>query len=354
MNAPRPRPLVAPVFLPQAGCPHGCAFCNQAAITGRSPRRPSARDVRREIQQFLDFGHRRCGPVQIAFYGGNFLGQDPARIVSLLQVAADFVDAGRADGIRFSTRPDTIDIRSLDLITPFPVTVIELGVQSMNNEVLRRNRRGHDAEAVRRAAAALRERGYRLGLQMMVGLAGENREATLVSAHALAALAPDFVRIYPTVVLRGSLLAHWYREGSYRPLALEDAVELAKELYLLFDHRGIRVVRMGLQSSPSLDAGTDLLAGPYHPAFGHLVHSRIFGDALLEGLAAARPGAMDAVEVRVHPAAIPRLRGMHNDNVRRVEAKYGRDAMRIVADTGLDRRDLVVGGRVLHPYGDQA
>ncbi len=354
MSSARPRPLVAPVFLPQAGCPHACAFCNQAAITGRSVRHPTARDVRREIEKFLDFGSRRDGPVQIAFYGGNFLGQDADRIVALLRVAAEFVAAGRAEGIRFSTRPDTVDPQSLDRIAPFPVTVIELGVQSMNNEVLRLNRRGHDAESVQCAATALRRRGYRLGLQMMVGLAGEDPEATLASGRALAALAPDFVRIYPTLVLRGSMLARWYRQGSYRPLPLEEAVGMVKGLYLLFHRRGIRVVRMGLQSSPSLDAGGDLLAGPYHPAFGHLVHSRIFGDALLRGLAAARRNTTGAVEVRVHPASTARLRGMRNDNVRRAEKRYGPDTLRIMADASVDRRELVVGGSVLHPYEDSA
>ncbi len=350
MNAPRQRPFVVPVFLPQAGCPYQCAFCNQAAITGHTVKRPSAQAVRQTIETFLAYGGSPRGPVQIAFYGGNFLGQAPERITMLLQVAADFVADGRADGIRFSTRPDTVDTRRLTLLEPYPVTVVELGVQSLNNDVLRLNRRGHDAAAVRRAVALVAGHGYSLGLQMMVGLAGENPAGTLDSGRAIASLNPGFVRIYPTLVLEGSRLARWYRQGKYHPLSLDAAVSQVKDLFLLFHRHGIRVVRLGLQSSPSLDAGTDLVAGPYHPAFGHLVHSRIFRDALLDGLAAAQVHAAASVEVRVHPAAIPVLRGLHNDNVRLVEKKYGPGTVRIVADESVGRRELVVDGRMLRPY----
>jgi hypothetical protein len=220
----------------------------------------------------------------------------------------------------------------------------------MNNDVLRINRRGHDVDDTRRAAALLRDCGYSLGLQMMVGLAGEDAAGALDSGRALAALSPDFVRIYPTLVLEGSLLSRWYREGTYHPLSLDSAVSLVKDLYLVFHGRGIRVVRMGLQSSPSLDAGSGLLAGPYHPAFGHLVHSRIFLDALTGGMAAVEGHADDPVQVRVHPASIPVLRGLHNANVRTIEENFGRHAMRIVADESVGRRELVVDGRVLRPY----
>lgn len=352
MNARRPRPFVVPVFLPQAGCPHSCAFCNQTAITGRTIKHPSPVGVQKTIEEFLTFGSDRRDAAQIAFYGGNFLGQATDRITTLLQVAADFVAAGRADGIRFSTRPDTLDTRRLALIEPYPVTVVELGVQSMNNDVLHVNRRGHDADDTRRAAALLQDRGYTLGMQMMVGLAGENAAGSLDSGRAMAALNPDFVRIYPTLVLAGSRLARWHREGTYRPLSLDGAVSLVKDLYRLFLRRGIRVVRMGLQSSPSLDAGTDLLAGPYHPAFGHLVHSRIFLDALLDAMAAGKGGNAHPVEVRVHPSSIPALRGLHNANVRKIDEKFGPDAMHIVADESVGRRQLVVGGIYCHPYGD--
>jgi len=350
VNARRPRPFVVPVFLPQAGCPHSCAFCNQATITGRTVKHPSPPEVREIIEEFLAFRNNRRGAVQIAFYGGNFLGQAADRVTTLLQVAADFVAAGRADSIRFSTRPDTLDTRRLALIKPYPVTVVELGVQSMNNDVLHINRRGHDVDDTRRAAALLQDRGYTLGLQMMVGLPGENTVGSLDSGRAMAVLNPDLVRIYPTLVLEGSLLARWYREGTYHPLSLDSAVSLVKDLYLMFHGRGIRVVRMGLQSSPSLDTGSGLLAGPYHPAFGHLVHSRIFLDALTGGMAAVEGHADDPVEVRVHPASIPVLRGLHNANVRTIEENFGPHAMHILADESVGRRELVVGGRVLRPY----
>jgi len=350
MNTVRQRPFVIPVFLPQAGCPHQCAFCNQAAITGKTAKHPGPQDVRATIKGFLKYRSEKHREAQIAFYGGNFLGLEPFRIQSLLEIASEFIARGEADSIRFSTRPDTVDMQRLALIEPYPVRVIELGVQSMNNEVLQRNRRGHDAGDTKRATALLRSRQYTLGLQMMVGLAGETRAETRVSGLAMADLKPDFVRIYPTLVFEGSLLGRWYREGKYAPLSMEAAVSGVKRLYLMFRHHGIRVIRMGLQSSPQLDAGKGLLAGPYHPAFGHLVHSRIFLDALLARLHRDARHLPGPVAVRVHPAAVSTLRGLHNDNLRVLEERFGTDSLGIVLDLTLNRGHLLVDGRLCRPY----
>ena len=267
-------PFIIPIFLPHAGCLHQCVFCNQTCITGASRDALSMENVELKICDFLTYkkGDRR--PVQVAFYGGNFLGLDKEYIKRLLNLSIKFVKNKDIDTIRFSTRPDTIDPDRLDIIKNYPVSTIEIGAQSMDDRVLTAAKRGHFASDTQKAAALLKQRHYETGIQMMVGLPGEDEDSSLSTGHRIAELAPDFVRIYPTVVLKNSLLAKWYQNGKYLPWSLERSVAQVKRLYLLFKKKGIRVIRMGLQAVKDLDSGTAILAGPYHPAFGHMVHSR--------------------------------------------------------------------------------
>ena len=269
------KPLIIPIFLPHAGCPHRCVFCDQSSITGVRSKKRSPKDVRDQIEAFLKFKTGRRNTVQIAFFGGNFLGIPADEIKHLLAEAAEYVKTGRVNSIRFSTRPDTIDHPRLDLIKNFPVTTIELGVQSMDERVLSATKRGHSAADTEKAIQHLKELNYEVGVQLMVGLPGDTPERLIASAQRIARLKPDFIRIYPTVVLAGSPLAAWYRKGEYVPLSLEEGVRQVKDLYLLFKNKNIAVIRMGLQASEDLEYDSTVLAGPYHPAFGHLVYSEI-------------------------------------------------------------------------------
>ncbi len=268
--------------------------------------------------------------------GGNFLGLEPADLLACLTEAARFVREGRVDGIRFSTRPDTVTPERLDRIAPFPVATVELGVQSMDDGVLGLNRRGHTARESVSAVAALRERGYEVGCQMMVGLPGDDDEGAMASGRRIAALAPDFVRIYPTLVLAGTELARWYAEARYCPPALDACVDLVARLFALFDGHGIRVARMGLQAAPGL--GPALVAGPYHPAFGHLVHARIFlgmaASAVRELFAGGAP-APRALCLRVSPGDESRMRGLRNGNLRALGDMFSGIAIRVRADASV-------------------
>jgi len=277
-----PKPFIVPVFIPHAGCPHQCLFCNQRATTGRSATFPQAGSIRAEIDRFLAYRRDKRRPTEISFYGGNFLGLSPDRIADLLDLAADYVRCAAADGIRFSTRPDTIDPERIELITNYPVTTVELGVQSMRDDVLALCRRGHTSTDVRDAVAGLRTLPeLRLGLQMMIGLPGDSEAGALDSAVRIADLGPDFTRIYPTLVLEGSPLARWYSQGRYTPLSLTAAVDLARRISGIFQSRGIPVIRMGLQPTEELSTSAALIAGPFHPAFGDLVHSAAWLDSLI-------------------------------------------------------------------------
>ena len=335
----RARPFIVPVFIPHAGCLHRCVFCDQIAITGGRREIPSPQELRSHIGTFL--AHRAAwhGPAQIAFYGGNFLGLDPIRVRGLLRIANEFVADGRAESIRFSTRPDTIDPERLDALLEFPVTTVELGVQSMDDDVLALSARGHTTADTRRAVGLLQESGYAVGCQLMVGLPGDDRIRSCASAGRVAALQPDFVRIYPTVVLAGSLLARWYAQGVYRPLALEQGVDLVKELYLFFRRRNIAVIRMGLQAAADLVPGTTIVAGPYHPAFGHLVHAEVFRERAGEKIVTATG---DSVTLAVHPHSLSRLRGLKNANIERLTEQFHLRKLHIIPDPTLDPEEVAL------------
>ncbi len=342
-RSPAQKPFVVPVFIPHAGCPHRCVFCDQTRTTGRTEPLPTADELDDAIGRFLGFRKESRRYTEISFYGGNFLGLPEDKILFLLEHAARYVARGQADGIRFSTRPDTIDGRSLGLLEGFPVTTVELGVQSMNDQVLAASRRGHTARDAGNAVALLKETPYRLGLQMMVGLPGDAFPSAMATGEAVCALEPDFVRIYPTLVLKGSALARRYLQKKYLPLPLDEAVAQVKALYVLFTRKGIPVIRMGLQATDGLDTGADVLAGPYHPAFGELVHSALWRDALDR---CVKPLGLRAcpLEVRLHPRLISRVRGQHNENVDRLTRAFALSSIHFMPDDRLPLDKVLVNG----------
>ena len=254
------------------------------------------------------------------------------------------VEAGKIDSIRFSTRPDTVDDERLDLLKDYPLSTIELGVQSMDDDVLTISNRGHTASDTKKAVSLLKERNYEIGLQMMVGLPGDNEKKALATGHSIAGMSPDFVRIYPTVVLANSLLALWYTQGKYSPLSLERCITLVKHLYLLFKENKIPVIRMGLQSSKNLDNGTTILAGPYHPAFGHLVFSEIFLDKAAS-IIKSKLTMHDGITLKVHPSSVSKMRGMKNINTDILKKQFHIKTLKILSDPDLAEDEVVVSSQ---------
>jgi histone acetyltransferase (RNA polymerase elongator complex component) len=338
------RPFIIPIFLPHAGCPHQCVFCNQSPITSVHSR-PTSKDVRRQIETFLGFRRQQRRYTQIAFFGGNFFGIQMQTIKRLLTVATKYVATGHADSIRFSTRPDTVDRQRLAAIKAFPVTTIELGVQSMDDCVLNRSNRGHTATDTVKALQLLRYHEYEVGMQMMVGLPGDDAQRLQASARKIARLKPDFIRIYPTVVLAGSPLANMYQKGDYIPLSLAEAVRQVKDLYLYFKNENIAVIRMGLQATDAFADTSTLLAGPYHPAFGHMVYSEIFLDMAVAQLESSNATAQ-SVRLHVHPRAVSRMRGLKNGNLKKLGEKFHLQSIEIAPDDCLNEIQLSV---TIHP-----
>lgn len=335
------KPFVIPVFIPHSGCPHRCSFCNQTTITTVDRSLPSPEQFRSVVRKYLSWKKETRSSVQIAFFGGNFLGLAPDYIDQILSEADAFVHEGVVDGIRFSTRPDTIAEKSLDDISSHFVSTIEIGVQSLDDRVLKLAKRGHSAEDSLNAAALLKKRGYETGLQMMTGLYGDTETGALETGDKIAACNPDFVRIYPAVVLKGSHLASLYGKGEYRPMSLDDSVTLVKKLYLMFSEKGIDVIRMGLQASEELDDGAHILAGPYHPAFGHLVFSEVFLDKARHLLSERLPE--NRVAFFVSPRSISRFRGLKNKNIHALKDEFNLQRIDVRGDSTMDMADLRLG-----------
>ena len=342
--SPTDRPLVVPLFIPHLGCPHRCVFCNQHTVTATTDRILSPERVQDDIRRFLAYAKKKRSTTQVSFFGGNFLGLDPSVMLALLTAVTPFIADKLVDSIRFSTRPDTVDRQRLNLLTRYPVATVELGVQSMNDRVLTMAGRGHRALDTETAVGRLKRRGYQVGLQMMVGLPGDDRHGAFFTARRIADLNPDFVRIYPTLVLRGSRLEKRYRDGRYRPMSLASCVTLVKHLLLYFKARHIPVIRMGLQASDGLDAAGGVIAGPFHPAFGHLVQAEIVRDAIFATLAEmdSRP---DPLTIITHPATISRVQGLNKNNIKSLSAGFGLAAISLIQDPHLPTNQLIVADR---------
>jgi histone acetyltransferase (RNA polymerase elongator complex component) len=334
-------PFIIPVFIPLSGCPHRCAFCNQTAITGVKPYRLSRSAVEKSIRTFLSFARDRDRPVQIAFYGGNFLGLPERQVRDLLEIATVFVASGDAANIRFSTRPDTISQNTLATLHDFPVAAIELGLQSMDDRVLALTRRGHNANDTVEAAQMVKSSGYALGLQMMTGLPGDTARGAEQTARKMISLNPDFVRIYPTLVLEHSPLAEKFRTGAFAPATLEETIALVSRLFLIFTISRVRVIRMGLQADESLSSAGTVLAGPYHPAFGERVHSHVFYHLAAAALF-RHPDRQHPLGIRVHPRHLSKMIGAGRENLHRLKTRFHIEHLTVRADTGITPHHLEV------------
>jgi histone acetyltransferase (RNA polymerase elongator complex component) len=340
----RNRPFIIPIFLPHAGCSHQCVFCNQKSITGIKKNSPSTQQLQSQVEAFLAYNVKQRRPVEIAFFGGNFLGQPTDAVQILLTEATKYIACGDVDSIRFSTRPDTIDRQRLDLISDFPVSTVELGVQSMDPGVLMASRRDHSDLDTEHATDLLKNDNYRIGLQIMIGLPEDTPEKMIKTGQRVADLKPDFTRIYPTLVIQGSPLAKWYQAGKYRPLSLKTAVTRVKDLYLLLNKAGIPVIRMGLQHEEGFDDPGTILAGPYHPAFGHLVYSEIFLDCVSRAMASdSRQGQM--IQIRLHPGNVSRMRGLNNKNIKKLNQLFRPESIDILSDPDMAKNNLMLNGR---------
>ena len=260
------------IFVPHVGCPNMCSFCNQHSISGEEDL-PTAEKVAQICEQAMREVANK-GNTEIAFFGGSFTAIERGYMLELLRSASKFVGKDGFKGIRISTRPDYIDEEVLELLKSYGVTAIELGAQSMIDEVLLANNRGHCAEDVVNASRLIKKHGFELGLQMMVGLYKSTTEFEYETMSKVAELKPETVRIYPVVVLNGTRLAELYKKGEYKLYSFDEVIKICADMLCFFEDIGIKVIRMGLHASETVELG--IVAGFYHPAFKEIVESRIY------------------------------------------------------------------------------
>ncbi len=261
------------IFVPHIGCPNMCSFCNQRYITGQLMA-PKSEDVDKAVLLAQTSKNYNPATTEIAFFGGSFTAINRNYMITLLNSAFKYVNNGTVAGIRISTRPDAIDRGILMLLKSYGVTAIELGAQSLNDKVLKKNNRGHSVKDVYVACELIKKMGFSLGIQMMTGLYGDNNDLAIKTAKEIVKIGPDNVRIYPTIVLKDTDLAALFADGFYKPQNLDDAVELGTKLLTVFNEANIDVIRMGLHSIEP----DSYVAGPWHPAFSELCISKIYFD----------------------------------------------------------------------------
>ena len=334
------RPLIIPIFLPNAGCRERCLFCNQKASGDGLPSSFSIRNfVETSLRGFpLDKNDREN---QIAFYGGSFTAIHREDQIRYLKEAQPFLSSGLIDSIRVSTRPDALDEETLSLLKEYRVKTVEIGAQSMIDEVLVLAQRGHSAEDILSSTSRLKQEGFEVGLQLMIGLPGDTYDLFLQTLDRVIDLKPDFLRIHPTLVLKGAPLEILWRAGGYTPLSLEETAYWLKKGLLKLARSGIPVARIGLQPSQELER--DLLAGPYHPALHQLVDSEIAFDMATYLLRNHSEG-LD-VCFFCHPQEVSTLRGQRNGNILKLKDQFHLKEISIQVRPDLARGTLLLQTR---------
>ena len=318
---------IIPIFVPHLGCPNDCVFCNQKSISGQQ-KMITTNDVKDTIEFYLKNFKDKEAKVEVAFFGGSFTGIDVEKQEEFLQTSYEYIKQGKVDSIRVSTRPDYIDKETLKRLKKYKVETIELGVQSANDYILKQSNRGHTFEDVKKASRLIRWYGFKLGHQMMVGSPESTRIDEINTAKELIKLKPKMVRIYPVLIIKNTKLQRDYESGKYTPLSVVQAVETCKELVKMFSKKNIEIIRIGLQNTDSITdpskEESEVVAGPYHPAFRQLVESGIWYDAIVDKIKKLNV-KVKKVEVTVNPHDANNVIGHKRENIEKLKELYTLD-----------------------------
>ncbi len=331
------RVINIPIFVSHQGCPNDCIFCNQKRITGVSEE-DTETQLKEKIEAFLSTCRQQEAEKEIAFFGGSFTGIETEKQLKYLQIAGQYIQSGEVKGIRISTRPDYIDEEICERLREHHVTTVELGVQSMDDDVLACNRRGMNAASVEKAVTCLRKYPFSLGLQMMTGMFGSDEQKDIQTAKELIRLAPDFVRIYPTVVLKGTALMELYQKGKYCPMALEDSVRLSAKLLELFEAANIPVIRMGLMAGEEIHE-TEVI-GPFHSSYRELVESYRLCRAIESELKEQETKGKQLI-LSCPPSMVSKVVGNRRKNILFLQQEYG-VTVRVVQDPVFKQLKIVL------------
>ena len=315
---------IIPIFVPHLGCPNDCTFCNQKKISGQK-KNVTKQDVINTIEEYLENINYQNQEVEVAFFGGSFTGIEIELQKELLSAANEFVQQGKINSIRISTRPDYINKEILKMLKTYNVKTIELGVQSTNDYILDKCKRGHSFKDVKIASKLIRKFKFNLGHQMMVGLPDSLQKDEIDTAKALIKLHPKMVRIYPVLVIKGTQLEKDYLSGNYQPNTLEQAIETCSILLKMFNKKKIEVIRIGLQSTDEIcnpeNQNSQVVAGPYHPAFRQLVESRIYYYDILNKVRNLN-NKVSNIKVHVNSKNVNSFVGHKRENINKIKEMY--------------------------------
>jgi histone acetyltransferase (RNA polymerase elongator complex component) len=312
------RHYTIPIFIPMEACPFQCIFCDQKRISGRTIV-PSSEDVINIINQHLSTLSEKNADIEIGFFGGTFTGLPKEKQRAYFDAVLPFIENRRIQGIRLSTRPDFISGKILDLLREYPVRTIELGAQSMDDEVLRTSGRGHTSMDIEIASRMILDAGFSLGLQMMIGLPGDTEEKSITTARKITELGAIETRLYPVIVIKGTPLESLFRKGKYSPLGLEEAIEVTKNVVRVFDEANVKIIRVGLHPSEGLLNRMEYVAGPFHPSFRELVMTSAWTDRFSD-LLNQKWG--ETLEIRVNPADFHPAIGYYGKNRKLLEKHF--------------------------------
>ena len=339
------RHINIPIFIPHMGCPNMCVFCNQRSISGRMSFDISR--VENEIEQALSTT-KSDDFVEIAFFGGSFTGIDRKLMCDLLSLAQKYIDMGRASSIRLSTRPDYIDTEILDILSSFSVGTIELGLQSMDDEVLEKTKRGHSSMCAEKACKMIKERGFSLIGQMMIGLPSSTVAKEIYTAKRICELGADGARIYPTVVFYQTELCDMMQRGIYTPISNEEAVERTKEALKIFVENNVPCIRVGLQSGENLSDETHVAGGANHSAIGEMAMSALYFDKIcleLDKIEAAKmPQNMNILCAK---GEVSKIVGQKRKNIEKICQKYGIKRVKVLEKNELLRYNIIIDFKLI-------
>ncbi|MFP4287662.1 MAG: elongator complex protein 3 [Bacteroidales bacterium] len=320
-----------PIFIPELACPFRCVYCNQYNISGRVSL-PDKEEIINIITSHLETIPGDNRHVEIAFFGGSFTGLSLEQQNYYLDLILPFIESEQVAGVRISTRPDYIDAKTLENLKKHHVRSVELGAQSLNDEVLKKSGRGHTAQQVLDATKMLKEEGFETGLQMMTGLPGDNEEKAIDTAQKICAVGAHTTRIYPTLVIKDTPLEMLFQQGRYKPQTLEAATDLCARLHQIFNPSGVKILKTGLHPSESFQTGNKLVAGPFHNAFGEMVRSKVYLNMFKESIK-DRKGKN--IVIRVHPGSLNSAIGHRSVNKLWLMEKFR--VVRFIADSELQK-----------------
>jgi histone acetyltransferase (RNA polymerase elongator complex component) len=327
--------IVIPIFIPHKGCPFDCIYCNQKKISGQIDE-VTEKGMREIIDSHLE-SIQNGAYIEIGFYGGSFTGIERERQIHYLEIANEYIKRNLVKKIRLSTRPDYISKEILDYLKYYNVGTIELGVQSLDEEVLSKTYRGHNVDDVIKSSNLIKDYGFSLGIQTMIGLPGDNFSKAIETAKKVIGLKPEIVRIYPTLVIKETYLLVLYRNGKYIPLSLDEAVSLSAQLLEVYELNNINVIRIGLQPTENINAGMDIVAGPFHPAFRQLVESKLVLNKIEKYISNNSLSNAGNILVYTSSKNVSNVVGQHRENLNFLKSKYNFRIVKVITDDSLGK-----------------